>query len=203
MIINKIGQTYSYDDNKRSLYVGQEVVANQHSAYAGFTGTITEIRDGADKKTENPDADIYCTFKLPVSDNRDYNSPIDWNIMCNPDMNLDCAIMAPYMLEPKMEYQVNARFSELFILSYYVDKYDDNEVDYFIYISDDRETLRKKYKEHRKHNTEIPDDAVEEVVNKRLTKRYIYKNDSGYFCYSIFPVMSAFKENWSVNQDDQ
>ena len=36
------------------------------SEYGGLYGTITEIRDGEDKETENETPDLYCSFEVPV-----------------------------------------------------------------------------------------------------------------------------------------
>jgi hypothetical protein len=48
--------------------VGGRVMANKESEYEGLFGTITEIRSGADRETENDTPDIYCDFEPPASE---------------------------------------------------------------------------------------------------------------------------------------
>ena len=50
MILNRTGAAFIYDDV--TYRIGDSVVANAESVYHGLIGTITEIRDGADKETE-------------------------------------------------------------------------------------------------------------------------------------------------------
>ena len=51
MILNKPGETFEYEGGK--LMIGDQIIANGKSVYEGLFGTITEIRDGKDKETEN------------------------------------------------------------------------------------------------------------------------------------------------------
>lgn len=102
MILSKNGEEFLYEG---VVYrVGDVVIANDQSEYAGLKGTIFEIRDGADKETENDTPDIYCEFESPVlpediaeleatfSDL--YQSPKTLDDIC-----LDFVIMAPEMLD--------------------------------------------------------------------------------------------------------
>lgn len=50
MIINQEGMRYTY--NGMTYTVGAAVMATEASEYRGLYGTITEIRDGADRETE-------------------------------------------------------------------------------------------------------------------------------------------------------
>ena len=90
MILYKTGQTYKSATTGDSFYVGQEVVANDLSHYAGLNGVITQIVDGDDLETDNPGPDIYCDFTVPATE-----SAIHEMGSC------DEVIMAPDMLDPK------------------------------------------------------------------------------------------------------
>lgn len=61
MIINQEGMRYTY--NGMTYTVGAAVMATEASEYRGLYGTITEIRDGSDRETENDTPDIYCCFE--------------------------------------------------------------------------------------------------------------------------------------------
>jgi hypothetical protein len=63
MIIKQEGMRYTY--NGMTYTVGSAVMATEASGYRGLYGTITEIRDGADRETENDTSDIYCCFEPP------------------------------------------------------------------------------------------------------------------------------------------
>ena len=90
MIHNKTGQTYKSANTGDSFYVGQEVVANNLSHYAGLNGVITQIIDGDDLETDNPGPDIYCDFTLTEEKSVSHDIGA-----------LGGVIMAPDMLEPK------------------------------------------------------------------------------------------------------
>ena len=64
MIINQEGMRYTY--NGMTYTVGAAVMATEASEYRGLYGTITEIRDGSDRETENDTPDIYCCFEPPL-----------------------------------------------------------------------------------------------------------------------------------------
>ena len=63
MIINREGKTFHY--NGKKYHVGDRVRVLEGDDYAGLIGTITEIRDGEDKETENETPDVYCCFDEP------------------------------------------------------------------------------------------------------------------------------------------
>ena len=56
MIINRIGAEFEYEGT--TYVVGAPIVGTSGSEYEGLYGTITEIRDGEDKETENETPDI-------------------------------------------------------------------------------------------------------------------------------------------------
>lgn len=106
MIINKAGAEFIYDGMR--YRIGETIVGTAESEYEGLYGTITEIRDGADKETENETPDIYCSFDPPIlpqeiqeleetfSDLYDYPKTLE-------DISLDEVIMAPSMVRPVQE----------------------------------------------------------------------------------------------------
>lgn len=106
MILCKHGEEYQHGD--RIFVIGTRVYGLIGSAYSGLVGTITEIRTEADKETENPEADIYVDFMLPVlqKDRQElvkrfsalHGQPID--LAC---INLDTVIMSPRSVAPIRE----------------------------------------------------------------------------------------------------
>ena len=101
MILNENGKSFEYDG---IIYtIGDTIIGTNASEYEGLIGTITEIRDGTDKETENETPDIYCSFEVPIfpedvkhleetfSDLYDEPKTID-------DIVLDMVIMAPEMV---------------------------------------------------------------------------------------------------------
>lgn len=64
MIYNKCGEKVITDG--KEFAIGDRIIATD-SDYAGLKGSITEIRTGRDKDTENTTDDIYCQFDLPDS----------------------------------------------------------------------------------------------------------------------------------------
>ncbi len=102
MLINKPNEEFFYDGQR--YYIGQLIVGTDTSEYEGLFGTITEVRDGDDKDTDNKTPDIYCSFEAPAmpydikklesvfSDLYGESKTID-------DITLDEVIMAPEMIE--------------------------------------------------------------------------------------------------------
>ena len=89
-----MGAEFEYEGVK--YVVGQPVVATAESEYEGLHGTITEIRDGEDKETDNETPDIYCEFEPPEEVFSDlYDEPKELE-----DIILDLVIMAPGMVRP-------------------------------------------------------------------------------------------------------
>ncbi len=102
MILNEKDQEFFYEGKR--YYIGQQIIGADASEYEGLFGTITEIRDGEDKDTQNETPDIYCDFEVPempydikrlearFSELYDEPKTID-------DIILDLVIMAPEMIE--------------------------------------------------------------------------------------------------------
>ncbi len=103
MILRENGTRF-YVDGK-VFTIGGRISANGESEYKGLFGTVTEIRSGADRETENNVPDIYCDFETPVSEEtlrelEERFSGLYGEIKTIDDINLDCVIMSPDMLEP-------------------------------------------------------------------------------------------------------
>ena len=64
MVVNQANQKYEYLGV--TYAIGAAVMATEASEYRGLYGTITEIRDGSDRETENDTPDIYCCFQPPL-----------------------------------------------------------------------------------------------------------------------------------------
>lgn len=102
MIINRIGAKFHYEGI--TYTIGDSVMATSESEYEGLFGTITEIRDGDDKETDNDTPDIYCTFLPPFDP--DEIKALENRFSCLyrqekklEDIILDIVIMAPEMVK--------------------------------------------------------------------------------------------------------
>lgn len=103
MILNTPEEKFIY--NNITYKIGGKIYANEHSDYAGLIGTITEIRDGSDKDTENDGPDIYCSFEVPFfpADRQmieERFSPLYGMPKTIDDLSLDMVIMDPEELLP-------------------------------------------------------------------------------------------------------
>lgn len=120
MILNKYGDTFQYDGIDYAI--GDIIVATDASEYEGLVGRIIEIRDGADKDTENETPDIYCSFEVPLlaedikaleetfSDLYEEPKTID-------DIILDMVIMAPEMIVSVDKRSCDVRKIKLYAVS--------------------------------------------------------------------------------------
>lgn len=103
MILSKPGESIQWGN--MTFTVGEQVYATNTSEHHGLIGTITEIRDGDDKDTENYLPDIYCSFQEPVltSDREELEKRFSTLYRCPKkleDIALDMTIMGPDMLIP-------------------------------------------------------------------------------------------------------
>ena len=106
MILRKRNKPFEYDG--KTYYIGEEIVALNNSEYSGLFGRIVEIRDDADKETDNKTPDIYCEFDPPLfpKDIEElekkfsdlYKAPKKLD-----DITLDSVIMAPDMIKSLTE----------------------------------------------------------------------------------------------------
>ena len=102
MIINQPGAEFFYEDV--CYKIGDRIVATDESEYVGLFGSITEIRDGDDKDTENETPDIYCSFEVPVlpydvAELEARFSKLYGEKKIVDDICLDEVIMAPAMIK--------------------------------------------------------------------------------------------------------
>lgn len=101
MIINRPGAEFLYEG---VIYrIGDTIIGNAESEYAGLFGSILEIRSGEDKETENETPDIYCRFCEPilsadVAELEETFSNLYKEKKTLDDITLDMVIMAPDML---------------------------------------------------------------------------------------------------------
>ena len=102
MILHNQKDCFEYGG--KTYFIGEEFVALNNSEYSGLFGRIVEIRNGADKETDNKTPDIYCEFDPPLCP-KDiealekrfsdlYKAPKKLD-----DITLDCVIMAPDMIK--------------------------------------------------------------------------------------------------------
>lgn len=120
MIINRNGATFEHEGV--TYTIGAPIVGTKQSEYEGLTGHIFEIRDGADKETENATPDLYCSFDPPddpaeiakleavFSDLYDEPKALE-------DIILDFVIMAPDMVKPYQTYRIPVTWESWGILS--------------------------------------------------------------------------------------
>lgn len=102
MIINRFDAAFEYEGV--TYKIGDPIIGTPESEYDGLFGTITEIRDGEDKETENETPDIYCCFEPPVlpydiQQLEQRFSELYQQPKKVADIVLDFVIMAPEMIE--------------------------------------------------------------------------------------------------------
>ena len=120
MIINRIGAEFAYEGV--TYVIGAPIVGTPGSEYEGLYGSITEIRDGEDKETENETPDMECSFEAPVipydvkeleerfSELYQYPKAID-------DIALDLVIMAPEMIRPLDDLRECRHYPMVYVLA--------------------------------------------------------------------------------------
>ena len=111
-----------YTYNGMTYTVGAAVMAAEASEYRGLYGTITEIRDGSDRETENDTPDIYCCFEPPLFPKEIqeleqrfkelYQSPKKLD-----EITLDMVIMAPEMVRVISADPKECKVCELYLLT--------------------------------------------------------------------------------------
>ena len=106
MILKNKGETYKQKD--ATYEIGQEVFAICDGPSCGLIGTITEIRTGRDKETNNVSTDVYCTFDLPAFPHEvdiliEKFSKLHGVPISVDKINLEQVIMAPNMIIPLVE----------------------------------------------------------------------------------------------------
>ena len=180
MIINRIGAEFEYEGTNYAI--GAPIVGTPESEYEGLYGTITEIRDGEDKETENETPDLYCSFEVPVlpcevkkleevfSDLYDQPKTID-------DIILDFVIMAPSMVEPLDDLKECRQHPRIYILleDWAVDGEQGNSSEVYTDFNDAKRLLVQKLREEQESGC-IPQWTDKENFVEHST-------DSLYECY--------------------
>lgn len=92
--------------SNETFSIGDEIVCVE-SAFKGMVGTITDIKDGEEKETENPGTDIYCDLILPVTE--EIAEDIRHRLVLlygYPYEYTDSVIMAPEMIRHLVLHEV-------------------------------------------------------------------------------------------------
>ncbi len=119
MIINELGAEFEY--NGVTYVIGEPIIGTKESEYEGLFGTITEIRDGSDKDTDNETPDLYCEFEDPIlpSDVTELEKTFS-DLYGEPkkleDIILDSVIMAPNMIMPLAELKRENIGTKVYVL---------------------------------------------------------------------------------------
>lgn len=120
MIINQPGAEYSHEG--AVFRIGAPIIGTSESEYEGLFGSITEIRDGKDRETENDTPDLYCVFEQPVlpceiQKLKKVFSELYQQPKTLADINLDYVIMAPSMVKPLDNLQTDRMYSVVYVLT--------------------------------------------------------------------------------------
>ena len=182
MILNKYGDTFQYDGIDYTI--GDIIVATDASEYEGLVGRILEIRDGADKDTENETPDIYCSFEVPlleddIKDLEETFSDLYEEPKTIDDITLDMVIMAPEMILSAKRRSHNVRKIKLYTVSEnWV--YDGDESGQTIMLFATKEAAMKEFK------ILIATKAINGIIAD-ITQRYEYYiedvDTDEYSCY--------------------
>ena len=102
MIYDRVGAICRHGGDE--FRVGDMVVATSESPWEGLYGTITEIRDGDDRETENDTPDLYCEFLPPILLEEIRRLEARFSELYGTekhleDITLDMVIMAPEMVQ--------------------------------------------------------------------------------------------------------
>lgn len=154
MIINQHGATFEYEGV--TYTIGASIVGTAESEYEGLYGTITEIRDGDDKDTENETPDLYCEFEPPVQpcEIKELEQVFS-NLYAEPktldDIILDSVIMAPSMIRPLFEPQSQQKDIPIFIVmeDWAVDGEHGGSYELFIEYDDAKRCMDAKLREEK------------------------------------------------------
>lgn len=127
MILTEQGAKYQTDG--KTFVIGEPIYVTDESDYKGLFGTVTEIRDGKDKETDNDTVDIYCTLDEPVlpfdrENLEKHFSELYRNKMTLENIALDLVILSPDMLMPIPSVDESADIIELYIVQ---EEYCDDE----------------------------------------------------------------------------
>lgn len=200
MLFQNEGETFVAEN--RRFTIGGEVFANGNSEYMGLFGTVTEIRTGSDRETENDTPDIHCAFVPPespgmVSDMEQRFSDLYRCPKKIGELALDYAIMAPEMLEP-IPASLPASPGKTYSLTYYRDDDDSCGVGTLAISSDIGMLLRKMLEDLGSYEKDVVLSHAEQTVGG-LRFSYEARNtgvEGLYLGYTISetPVLPAAME---------
>lgn len=165
MIYQKTGETFTTEG--KTFAVGGEVFANGSSDYGGLFGTVTEIRTGADRETDNDTPDIHCEFRPPESSGMIHDIENRFSDLYGQpkqldELALDFVIMAPDMLEPIPALLPEAA-GKTYTLTYYRDDDDSCDIGALAVSSDMGTLLRKMYDHLESCKTKVILSHVEQT----------------------------------------
>ena len=201
MILRKKNKPFKYDG--KTYFIGEEIVALNNSEYSGLFGRIVEIRDDADKETDNKTPDIYCEFDPPLfpkdieelekrfSDLYKAHKKLD-------DITLDSVIMAPDMIKSLTEKTDGRKIT---IYSLEEDWAYDDDYGHTTEIISDYMLAKKKLCEKIKNEKEdgsverwLDDDELIEDYGNDYYEAYL----DGYYSSSHY-LVSITSHNAAVN----
>ena len=180
MIINTPGAEFEYEG---VVYkIGGPVVGTPESEYEGLFGSITEIRDGEDKDTENETPDLYCTFDPPVLPcevrklEKVFTALYDQPKTLD-EIVLDEVIMAPSMVKPLDDLKACRHHPMIYILmeDWAVDSEEGNSSEAYTDFEDAKRMLVQKLEEERESG------CIPQWIEKSEFEEY--STPTSYECY--------------------
>lgn len=201
MILRKKNKPFKYDG--KTYFIGEEIVALNNSEYSGLFGRIVEIRNGADKETDNKTPDIYCEFDPPLFP-KDIEE-LEKRFSCLykapkklDNITLDSVIMAPDMIKSVSE---NTDGHKITIYSLEEDWAYDDDYGHTTEIISDYMLAKKKLCEKIKNEKEdgsverwLDDEELIEDYGNDYYEAYL----DGYYSSSHY-LVSITSHNAAVN----
>lgn len=192
MILNKPGETFEYEGGK--LMIGDQIIANGKSVYEGLFGTITEIRDGKDKETENETPDLYCRFEEPDTPYEISMLEARFTNLCGTrktinDIALDLVIMSPEMVMTVKEYESGNISIPIFVITEDWAEDDDSGVN--VWFASDMVSAKKKMKQAIKDAVRgggIFDKRGEDGIEEDSAEFSYEIYTEGYYCSSHYSI---------------
>lgn len=192
MILNKPGEIFEYEGRK--LMVGDQIIANGKSAYEGLFGTITEIRDGEDKETENETPDLYCRFEEPVTPHETGMLEARFTDLCGTSKTIDEIALDPVIMAPGMVTTVKETESRNVSIPVFViteDWAEDDDSGFNVWFTSDMASAKQKMnlaiKEAMKGGGIFDmrgEDGIEEDSSELSYEIY----SEGYYCSSHYSI---------------
>lgn len=110
MILNENGKSFEYDGI--TYTIGDTIIGTNASEYEGLIGTITEIRDGDDKETENETPDIYCSFEVPIFPEDVKQLEETFSDLYNETKTIDDIVLDMVIMTPEMVISADKRHQD-------------------------------------------------------------------------------------------